>query len=437
MDGRFCRLRVLILAASILFATPVVSLAGSATSRWDARLGGMVKFDYGYATQAVGADADFAQRKSRLGAENALDETSNQFWAAGETRLNILIKGPTAKGAKTSAFVEGDFRGQYSDSTYGNFNLRHAYMKLDWPKTSVVIGQTWQPWGIFPNLWLLKYDEDGPYNRGIRIPQITVNQKLSRDFSIKGGITSPSTALGSEQGSNIVSSNTTSNWPDFAGELVWATDRYGRIGPWPFELAAGGLIGSRKVIYDRATGIVVPDQELFNPGGVPGGSFGNKSVTAWAVSLRGFVPIIPERGIGKRANALGLVFAAFTGQYITNYATLGTGIYNRDAAGRPVFIGPVVTGGWAQLMYYITDKLSISGHASYSVSNMSVPLRRAQPNAVFKAERYAANVVYDLNAAIRFGIEGSYVYTRYSAPFNGLADWGSFYSARFAAYYFF
>jgi hypothetical protein len=119
-----------------------------------------------------------------------------------------------------------------------------------------------------------------------------------------------------------------------------------------------------------------------------------------------------------------------------DYISLGTSPYNRN--GVPTnFNAPSAAGGWAQLVYYVTDKVSISGQAAHAVSNMSLPLRASQPDAVYKADRYLANVIYDINAAIRFGIEGSYVYTRYAGSVNGLADWGTFYSVRFAAYYFF
>ncbi len=435
MVGSLCRVIALTVMAASAFL-PVSALAGSATSLWDLSLEGMVKLDYGYASQEVGPDADLAQRKSGPGAENALDETGNQFWAAGETRLNFLAKGPAVGTARSSAFVEGDFRGQYSNSSYGTFTLRHAYMKLDWPGTSLLVGQTWQPWGIFPYLWILKYDEDGPWNRGVRIPQIVVSHQLSKEFSLTGGIASPANVLGSQQVNNTANSNTTSNWPDFTGELRWKAERYGRIGEWPLEVGAGGFIGSRKIEYNRATGVPVPDQITFNAAGVPGSSFDDKNVLAWALSLRCFIPIIPEKEQGKQDGALAFVFAGFTGQNMTNYITLGTSPYNRD--GVPTdFNAAVVSGGWAQLIYYITDRLSVSGQIAHAVSNMSRTLRNGQPDAVYEADRYLANVIYDLNAAIRLGIEGSYVRTTYGAPVNGLAGWGAFYSARVAAYYFF
>ncbi len=425
----------LLLFVSVL-ALPLRSLAGSATSRWDVTIGGMVKFDYGYATQAVGADTNFAQRASGAGAQNAADETSSQFWAAGETRLNIGVKGPGVWGAATSAFVEGDFRGQSGHAGYGTFSLRHALLEFTWPATRLIIGQTWQPWGIYPYLWLLRFDEDGPFNKGIRVPQITVIQRLPNHFSLKGGIASPTEALGSQTDNNVVNGKTKSDWPDVTGEIIWATERFGKVGPWPMELAFGGFAGAEKVQYDRTTGAVVCDRTTFDPSGVAGTSFGSKNLPAWALSFRGFVPLIPQHKPENRQGALGLVFAGFIGQNMTSFATIGTTPYSRG--GLPAdFAAPTVRGGWANLIYYVTHDIALNGQAAYAAADMSSTLRAAQPNAVQQTQRYTVNMLYDVNAAIRLGIEVSYISTRYGAPVNGLAGWGAFYSARLGAYYFF
>lgn len=60
------------------------------------------------------------------------------------TRLGVKISGPDVLKAKTSAVIEGDFFGQ-SDVNIGLFRLRHGYVKLDWAKSSLTMGQTWYP----------------------------------------------------------------------------------------------------------------------------------------------------------------------------------------------------------------------------------------------------------------------------------------------------
>lgn len=59
------------------------------------------------------------------------------------TRLGLDIAGPELMGAKTSAKIEGDFRG--SGSNFGVVRLRQAYVRLDWGRSTLLVGQTWHP----------------------------------------------------------------------------------------------------------------------------------------------------------------------------------------------------------------------------------------------------------------------------------------------------
>ena len=47
--------KVLIVVVALLLALPAASFAGSATSRWDLTIGGFVKVDAGYTSQADGS----------------------------------------------------------------------------------------------------------------------------------------------------------------------------------------------------------------------------------------------------------------------------------------------------------------------------------------------------------------------------------------------
>jgi hypothetical protein len=61
-----------------------------------------------------------------------------------QTRLAGKITGPDALGAKTSAYLETEFFGT-SDADLNGFRLRHAYLKLNWKKSELLIGQFWHP----------------------------------------------------------------------------------------------------------------------------------------------------------------------------------------------------------------------------------------------------------------------------------------------------
>ena len=60
------------------------------------------------------------------------------------TRLGLDIKGPDALGAKTAAYIEGDFTGA-TNATINNLRLRHAYLTLDWGAHRLLAGQYWHP----------------------------------------------------------------------------------------------------------------------------------------------------------------------------------------------------------------------------------------------------------------------------------------------------
>jgi len=61
-----------------------------------------------------------------------------------QTRLRGDIKGPDALGAKTSGAIEAEFFGT-TDTDMNGFRLRHAYVKLNWKTTELMVGQFWHP----------------------------------------------------------------------------------------------------------------------------------------------------------------------------------------------------------------------------------------------------------------------------------------------------
>jgi hypothetical protein len=95
-----------------------------------------------------------------------------------QTRLTGKITGPDAFGAKTSGIIEGEFFGT-SDGDINGFRLRHAYTKLDWENTSVLVGQTWHPMfvtEVFPGV--VSFNTGAPFQPFTRNPQIRVTQSF-------------------------------------------------------------------------------------------------------------------------------------------------------------------------------------------------------------------------------------------------------------------
>ena len=77
---------------------------------------------------------------------DSLGNDINDGWQADmlaiTARLNVSISGPEMLGAKSSAFIEGDFTGS-TNATINNLRLRHAYFTLDWGRHKLLAGQYW------------------------------------------------------------------------------------------------------------------------------------------------------------------------------------------------------------------------------------------------------------------------------------------------------
>jgi hypothetical protein len=103
---------------------------------------------------------------------NDINAKSNFNILSIQTRLNAKITGPDAFDAKTSGVVEGEFFGT-ADSDVNGFRLRHAYIKMDWEKLSLLVGQTWHPMFItemFPGV--VSFNTGVPFQPFSRNPQV-------------------------------------------------------------------------------------------------------------------------------------------------------------------------------------------------------------------------------------------------------------------------
>jgi hypothetical protein len=95
-----------------------------------------------------------------------------------QTRFRADIKGPDALGAKTSGAIEGEFFGM-ADSDINGFRLRHAYVKLNWKTTELMVGQFWHPMFItscYPDV--VSFNTGAPFLVFSRNPQIRLTQDI-------------------------------------------------------------------------------------------------------------------------------------------------------------------------------------------------------------------------------------------------------------------
>lgn len=95
-----------------------------------------------------------------------------------QTRLAGSIWGPDVFGAKSSAYIEGEFFGNVNPAI-NTFRLRHAFIKLNWKRTELLTGQTWHPMfstDCFPGT--ISFNTGAPFVVFSRNPQIRVTQKI-------------------------------------------------------------------------------------------------------------------------------------------------------------------------------------------------------------------------------------------------------------------
>lgn len=100
------------------------------------------------------------------------------------TRVGVDIKGNTIAGAASSAKIEFDFGG--TGTTFFLAQIRHAYMQLDWKKTSLLIGQTWHPMygSVVPTG--VSFNAGAPFQPFNRSPQIRLSHQIFPNITISG-----------------------------------------------------------------------------------------------------------------------------------------------------------------------------------------------------------------------------------------------------------
>ena len=347
---------------------------------------------------------------------------------AGETRVNMLVKGPDAWGAKTSAFIEGDFRNSAGSANSGVMTLRHAFMKFDWAQDSLILGQTWNEWGMIFSVPTLAFNELVDVNKGFRQPQIRWTHTFNKNFSFFLGVYSQYNTMTVGNAQNDAGRGL---MPHYMGELTWKTDSCGKIGPYMTQFSFGGFYGQEKFTYTS-------DNRTWS----------DEKVNTWMMALKGFVPIIPEKK-GNKAGSFALTGAAFYGQISANSPemspygmTVATGI--AGATDRTPHV-PTTYGGWGGLTYYFTDSVYITGVYSTRTNNFNYNNTLATAASVRNNQAYIGNLIWDVNPAVRFGLEYSRVVTGWghfaasdgATAGNVVGAGGKSDNVRFAAWYFF
>jgi hypothetical protein len=117
---------------------------------------------------------------------NDINAKANYNILSIQTRVAGSITAPDALGAKTSGYIEAEFFGNVNPAI-NTFRLRHAWVKLTWRKTELLVGQWWHPMFVpecSPST--VSFNTGAPFVVFSRNPQI----KLTRSFGkIRVGLT--------------------------------------------------------------------------------------------------------------------------------------------------------------------------------------------------------------------------------------------------------
>lgn len=115
---------------------------------------------------------------------NDLNEVASTTFLGIFSRFGTRVSGLQIGEAKLSAYLEADFAG---GTRSASLRLRHAYTKVDWSKTSLMIGNYWHPMfvtKVFPST--LNENTGMPFQAFNRSPQIKVTHSLSQNLSLIG-----------------------------------------------------------------------------------------------------------------------------------------------------------------------------------------------------------------------------------------------------------
>lgn len=155
-----------------------------------------------------------------------LNDVQRMTFAAFTTRLGVDIAGPRIGQAASSAKVEADFSGFGSNNTL--FRIRQAYVRLQWEKVALTVGQTWHPMvgQVMPTT--VGFSPGAPFASFNRSPQVNVDVDMGKrwHFVAAALYQHPNTSVGPSG----------------------ATHDYARWNLWPEMYASIKRVGERMTI---------------------------------------------------------------------------------------------------------------------------------------------------------------------------------------------
>ncbi len=329
----------------------------------------------------------------------------NTSASARQTRFGLRIEGGKVGKAKLTGILEADFFGGSPaigiGENFGVLRLRLANARLDWEKTSLIIGQDWIPFA--PNSPVSIADAAIPQfaaagNPWARLPQVKIEQRFNQGKVIwQGAIVAPQTG-DSNSTANLLqqpNSGALSRFPFFQTRISFndknwlATKKNGSLG---FSAHYG-----RSQVTSTSAPIIEADIDSFG------------LALDWNFPLHKRFSLTGETFYGR--NLAGFQAGVFQ-NYNTDYAVLqNTVLTTQGTRGIETF------GGWTQIGLtpdWNKDKLTL--YASIGLDDPTNKDLISFRTRDFRSRNlaWAIDAIYKFTAQFQFGVEFRQLTTTYT-----------------------
>lgn len=441
---------------AVLVALVVLPAAAMAAAEFT--LGGYIKLDAWWDSTQVnknllGAIYRHNDYQPFTGTSNRNHHGRFQM-TAQSSRFNLTIKGPDLWGAKTSGFIEVDFD-QQSDTRQTSSHayvprMRHAFFRLDWPETQLLMGQYW---GMFCNYYP-ELIQDGPFmhhgQSTQRLPQVRLSQKFMGMFTLAALVGKPydpdttDNIVGTMNPSGIYQPlfGQRSATPQFQISLDFEKDLWGKAAfygrPKAFNINVAA--GWQRTQYLKGLSAVGAGRTFYEDNFSAGFQFAQRDdqyLDPWVVQATVFIPVIPTRTPNLAGTAsitaqfyVGAGLSAFgmaRDQDNSYFVYRGVGPFQDPQTGavaRAFLYERVLTkayGGYIQAQYYFTNQWYLTyAYGFQKTFDLNNDTCATAPGGYFYAttqdqtlmtQEHAIALYYRPITALKFGLQYSYMRT--------------------------
>jgi hypothetical protein len=403
---------------AFLLVVSLLALPAAASAATEFSLGGYIKLHVFWDSAAI--DKNILRPPLR---NDDRDGQHGRFNATSQSsRFNFTIKGPDLWGAVTTGYLEMDFDvlGDQRQSASHNYTprLRHAFFRMNWPETEVLMGQYWSYFcEFYPEMI-----QDGPFmghgQATHRLPQVRVTQMFGLGpgkMTLSGLLGKPTDTNDSGDVnypiSNAPLEGQTSETPQLQAKVHWEGDLWGKAGFYgrPRGFAAQVVGGWQRSRYRQG-------QVNFLTGTVNQINRNN-----WAVQGTLFIPVIPT-ATENLAGTSALTVQGYVGEgldFIGNATPTGLGnsFINRIGAFTLERLLMQTWGGYVQANYYFSNQWFVNAAAglgaNFGVSGDDAFVNNSRTGLVHNWWEADLNLYYRPITAFKFGLGYAYTRARY------------------------